>query len=456
MFVFFSIQCLVDCWIRKFIIICVETCRKLYQCTRDVVERSYIVCNSSYNKGQRRVSRRSKSRSIANNSKIVGINDLHDFEKEKQYLIDLEIKFENELSILKTRKLAAEKTISQTEKKRKDAKKEFKSHKRAYKSNKLEKQQQLNQCCKQITILENQLKIEQEKKMTLQVEMQQHEAIFQQQKNDNTRKMNDYANQIEEQEQSIEKCKEWIEVKYKNDDGGSDDKDDDKDNDDDESPVARFKQKINAINKSLDDKYLELIKDWKNWDLSNARYFVLNAIKNELKLNSKNNHEIDNHPYIVSVKRKFNLVGRDLLNVSESTLKVLGINKEEDRKKILMFIKSVVLFDIDIDDDDDDDDESDSDIFTFANDNSNNNNGRSSRNKNSKEKEKDKRKEKEDKIQQGYTCLMCMEGNVTMMYTQCGHLCLCQECYNNWKKEKNYCPRCRKSGAARKVFASGC
>ena len=228
-----------------------------------------------------------------------------------------------------------------------------------------------------------------------------------------------------------------------------------------ERKEKEFEYKVNEINKQLDTKYKKLIENWQEWDVNTGKAFLKHAIRVVFKLDSSNkdknknenenentnenknknkndNEDIkssDENMYIENVDKSFNLNGKELRKLNESSLKLIGIGNKEDRKKLLHFIKNVIVFNSD--DSDRSDDDSDIDVHDL--------NGN---------KNKNKGKDNKSKII-GYTCLICVTNPVVMMYNQCGHLCLCQECYQDWNKEKQYCPQCHQVSPARKLFASG-
>ena len=39
------------------------------------------------------------------------------------------------------------------------------------------------------------------------------------------------------------------------------------------------------------------------------------------------------------------------------------------------------------------------------------------------------------------TCIICSENNPNILFCNCGHNCVCDECFN--KLENNKCPKCR-------------
>ena len=56
----------------------------------------------------------------------------------------------------------------------------------------------------------------------------------------------------------------------------------------------------------------------------------------------------------------------------------------------------------------------------------------------------------------GDMCIICLESKANMPYTDSGHMSWCQRCYQEWSKDKTYCPQCRKnSNKAIKVFVTG-
>ena len=130
--------------------------------------------------------------------------------------------------------------------------------------------------------------------------------------------------------------------------------------------------------------------------------------------------------YKLNIAQRCNIEGKDLAIVNSAVLKVMGVNNQDDCQKLIVFIKKCILDSCSNGTDDQSNcNDMDHDEFSVLN-------------------------------RDGDMCIICVESKANMVYTDCGHMSLCQGCYHEWSKDKTYCPQCRKeSNKAIKVFVTG-
>ena len=74
-----------------------------------------------------------------------------------------------------------------------------------------------------------------------------------------------------------------------------------------------------------------------------------------------------------------------------------------------------------------------------------------------KEKEKERalaKKEKEIKtVQESQLCAICMDNKKNTVFYPCGHLCCCENCWEELKRSTKRCPICRNNiQSAKKAY----
>ena len=309
---------------------------------------------------------------------------------------------------------------------------------------------QLSHCKIRIRELEKQLKNERKSKTSLIKKIENIDYSIQEIQDKMQEKLSKFNKEIKNESKKLSKCQEWISETNLNCQYSLEQ----------ETRISLIK--LEGMAKK---KYSSLIQNWNKWDTENTSQFLKYSI-----LKQFDNKDRNRENYLQCIEKHKNcLIGKDLVSLNDTTLKVFGIHNENDRCEIIMFVKKAIYDD---DDDDDSDSESqsendfedDSDIECLgdnldSNDNSNINNSNSNDNNNNSKKNKSKNKNgqyRKDIMGNGFTCVICVSGRVNMMYDKCGHICLCEKCYNTWSSEKNFCPQCKiGNNKARKVYISG-
>ena len=241
---------------------------------------------------------------------------------------------------------------------------------------------------------------------------------------------------------------------------------------------TEFLQTLSEVKRLCNDGYKQLIKNWKKWDVENTKQFLQFAIdqtihnnnnnnsnnnNNYSNNNNKNNNKNHNGIYDIinidvedsdvdfdfsgkektgvkskskskskaeskingdkkeiyksNISKRCNIEGKDLIIVNNAVLKVMGVDNEIDCKKLIIFIKKCIL-------------------SVNGDANGEYNNGEFENGMNSNDAMLDS---------QGDMCIVCLEEKANMAYSDCGHISLCQGCYQEWSKDKTYCPQCRRN-----------
>lgn len=243
----------------------------------------------------------------------------------------------------------------------------------------------------------------------------------------------------------IDKCKEWTVGQFRL-------------NNINNNVNLDLKQEFNIENSLkelqtlLEQQRCEWAKKWQNWNQSETVDFVKYAILKEIGNNDGNNLNMIQvgdgkcNIYLNAIEKHCNIEGKDLSQLNGTALKIMGINDENDRKKILLFIKRMTVLNGKQKRDAKNNDGDSSDI--------NMNNKKKEDNGNDDRKVENENWNNNDSEQ---LCLLCCDLKPNMVFVDCGHQCVCEQCYKEWKQKYQVkCPLCQKgSSKAVKIFKAG-
>lgn len=166
-----------------------------------------------------------------------------------------------------------------------------------------------------------------------------------------------------------------------------------------------FNKQLTQLKGDLEKEFDKMLLKWETWNEQDTKSFIKCIVDKEC-------NDEKCVKYIENIESRCNdLSGKDLKNLSELMLKMIGIDDENDRKKIIIAVKTAIG---------------------------------------------PKCADEKDETTDGVDCIICTNARVNILYLACGHLCLCESCYKQWNQQNNQCPKCRtKSTGIQKVYLSG-